>query len=426
MLYFFLSYARGGDDVYVQEFFNDLCEEVRVLVGLSAEEQVGFLDRGNIQPGDTWPETLVEALSRCQSFLALCSPAYFLSEPCGKEWAIFQERSRQYQLRTGSSGSALIPLRWLPSRNTPEAAQVIQYVSEPRQQNSHPEPYPYRDRGIRQLLRIRRNRDDYLEFVTTVAELVVDAVCRAELPAATERLEFEVVPSAFHRPAQLNNVAVAVAGPPPTVEPAQVIPVSNKVYFVLSAPTADEAADERLGRTDRRFYGDTARDWSPYRPTSVQPLATYATRIAAGRSLTTEVAEVDELDACIDRARRDNQIVVLLVDPWSTRMERHHQILNRYDRRVDQPAAVMIPWSSEDAETRSRTPELTTAVGRTFPRNMRRPHTTTFRPSVLTDETFRSDLQIVLEESRNRVIARGTLRRSLPGPSGSRPILEGP
>lgn len=107
-------------------------------------------------------------------------------------------------------------------------------------------------------------------------------------------------------------------------------------------------------------------------------------------------------------------------------MASHHEILNRYDRRADQPAAVMIPWNSEDAETRSRTPELTASVGRTFPRNMRRPHTTTFRPSVLTNETFRSDLQIVLEESRNRVIASGMLRRSLPSSTGSRPILEGP
>lgn len=428
MLYFFLSYARGGDDVYVQEFFNDLCDEVRALEGLRSDEPVGFFDRGNIQPGDTWPETLVEALSECQSFLALCSPAYFLSEPCGKEWAIFQQRSREHQLRTGNSRSALIPLRWLPSRTMPEAAQVIQYIPEPRRHGARSEPH--RERGIRQLLRIRRNRDDYLEFVTTVAELVVDTVFRAPIPAATDRLRFEVVPSAFHGPPQLNNVAVALpvpaAGPPPTVELTEVIPVSNKVWFVLSAPTATEAAEESLGRTNRLFYGSTPEDWTPYLPTSAEPLATFATRIAAARSLATEVAEVGELDACIDQAQRDNQIVVLLVDPWSTRMASHHEILNRYDRRADQPAAVMIPWNSEDAETRSRTPELTASVGRTFPRNMRRPHTTTFRPSVLTNETFRSDLQIVLEESRNRVIASGMLRRSLPSSTGSRPILEGP
>lgn len=426
MLYFFLSYARGGDDLYVQEFFNDLCDEVRALEGLGRGVDVGFLDNRNIQPGDTWPDTLVDALSRCQAFLALCSPAYFLSEPCGKEWAIFQERVRQHQLRTGNSGSALLPLRWLPSRTMPEAAQIIQYVPEPRREN--PGQEPMRERGIRQLLRIKRNRDDYLEFVTTVAELVVDAAQRLPMPTATGRLPFEGVLSAFHHPpGQVNNVPATVNGVHGhAIEPAELIPASHKVYFVVSAPTAAQAANDGLGREDRQFYGATARDWSPYRPTTDEPLADYATRIAAGRSLSAQVTEVDDLQACIERAQQDNQIVVLLIDPWSTKVDRNHEILVHYDRRTDRPAAVMIPWSTDDAETWRKASELTAAVSRTFPRNMRRPPTTTFRQSVLTNESFRSDLQVVLEESRNRVIANGRLRRPLPGPSGSRPILEGP
>jgi FxsC-like protein len=425
VLYFFLSYARGGDDVYVHEFFNDLCDEVRAIEGLRPDVEVGFLDNRNIQPGDTWPETLVDALARCQAFLALCSPAYFLSEPCGKEWAIFSERMRRHQDETGTSGSALIPLRWQPSRTLPPAAQVIQYVPEPRPEGARDKPH--RERGIRQLLRIQRNRDDYLEFVTMVAELVVDAAGRAPTPAETARLKFEAVQSAFHAQASLNNAAHTLNGlPPRTVEPTELIPASRKVYFVVSAPTAEEAADERIDREDRQFYGSTAQDWAPYRPTNEEPIAGYAARIAAGRSLHAQVTEIDDLDSCLDQAQRDSQIVVLLVDPWSTKLDRHHEILVDYDQRTDQPAAVMIPWNTEDAETWAKAADLTAAVGRTFRWNLRRPHTTTFRPSVLTDESFRSELQVVLEESRNRVIAKGTLRRPLPGPSGSRPILEGP
>jgi len=425
VLYFFLSYARGGDDLYVQEFFNDLCDEVRALEGLGRDIDVGFLDNRNIQPGDTWPDTLVDALSRCQAFLALCSPAYFLSEPCGREWAIFQERARQHQLRTGGSGSALLPLRWLPSRTMPTAAQVIQYVTEPRRENAGQEPQ--RERGIRQLLRIKRNRDDYLEFVTTVAELVVDAAHRLPMPTGTGRLQFEGVPSAFHPSGQVISVPAAVNGASVhAIEPADLIPVSDKVYFVVSAPTADEAADKRLGRESRQFYGGTALDWSPYRPSVDEPLADYARRIAADRSLRAQVTEVDQLQDCIDRAQRDNQIVVLLVDPWSTKVDHHHEILVNYDGRTDQSAAVMIPWSTADTETWRKASELTAAVSHTFPRNMRRTHATMFRQSVLTNESFRSDLQVVLDESRNRVIANGRLRRPLPGSSGSRPILEGP
>lgn len=429
MLYFFLSYARGGDDPYVQEFFNDLCNEVRALEGLRPDDDVGFLDNRNIQPGDTWPETLVDALSQCRTFLALCSPAYFLSKPCGREWAIFQERARQHQLRTGITGSALLPVRWLPPRTMPQAAQVIQYVLEPHREN--PRREPHRERGVRQLLRISRNRDDYLEFVTMLAEKIVDAMENAPAATTAGQLQFEEVPSAFHteqlgataRPQDSDGRLNSVPGQ--IVELAAEIPLSSTVHFVVSAPTIEESADVALGRHDRRFYGPHARDWSPYDPAPVGPIAAFATHIAAGQSLNARVIEVHELEECIDRARRDNQIVVLLVDPWSTKMASHREILGRYDARTDQPATVLIPWSTSDIETSSKTPELNMAVRRAFPRNTRRTETT-FRQSVLTNESFRSDLLAVLDQSCSRVITNGVLRRSSPGSVGSRPILEGP
>ncbi|MFB9356851.1 FxsC protein, partial [Actinoplanes nipponensis] len=312
----------------------------------------------------------------------------------------------------GTSGSGLIPLRWLPPRTMPTAAQVVQYVPEPPHEAGS-------ERGIRQLLRIQRNRDDYLEFVTTVAELVMDAATNDPLPAAADRVRLELVPSAFHDPAPPHRGGLS------PIETQGLLAPSDEVYFVVAAPTAQEAAEESMGRGDRQFYGDSARAWSPFRPVTTAPLLDEAIRIAADRSLIAHGATLDELDECLRRARRDNQIVVLLVDPWSTRMADHHDVLHRYDRREDHPAAVMILWSRDDEETQANARELTSALGRTFPRNLLRPHTITFRQAVLTPETFRADLQIILEELRNRAIAHG-LRRPRPGPAGSRAILEGP
>jgi hypothetical protein len=75
VLYFFLSYARGDDDIFVKRFYQDLCGEVRVLVGTARDEEVGFLDNYNIEPGHHWPQALVTALAECASFLALYAPA---------------------------------------------------------------------------------------------------------------------------------------------------------------------------------------------------------------------------------------------------------------------------------------------------------------------------------------------------------------
>jgi hypothetical protein len=113
LLYFFLSYARGDDDVSVQRFFHDLSAEVRAHAGLSAGEEVGFFDVHSLEVGAAWSSRLVDALSRCQSFIALVSPRYLISEPCGREWMIFAERLRRYEREVGVSPSVLLPLLWL-------------------------------------------------------------------------------------------------------------------------------------------------------------------------------------------------------------------------------------------------------------------------------------------------------------------------
>jgi hypothetical protein len=68
---FFLSYARGDDDEYVQRFYLDLCREIRVCEGLPRGERVGFMDTASIRVGAKWPNELVAALKECGVFLPL-------------------------------------------------------------------------------------------------------------------------------------------------------------------------------------------------------------------------------------------------------------------------------------------------------------------------------------------------------------------
>jgi FxsC-like protein len=402
VLYFFLSYARGDDDVYVERFYRDLCAEVRVLTGAGRDEEVGFLDNHSIEPGQRWPLELVDALAKCHSFLALCSPAYFLSEPCGREWTIFQERSRLFEQSTGTPAGALIPLLWLPTRTMPAVVQTIQYTRDILGDS-------YNRGGVRQLLRLRRHRDTYREFVSAVAELVVDAAGDTVPPLATT-LDFDQFPSAFHAGPALRP---AGEGSEARVDGVPVVSGSHFVHFVVVAPTRAEAA---AIRTDVRSYGDRPQDWAPYRPALDLPLCEYACRVAADRSFQSTVATIEDLDECIRLADQHNQIVVLLVDAWSARLDRHRQLLRAYDQRNELTTAVMIPWSHDDAETQSHSSELAELVRKTFLNNSLRRDDLTFRSSVLTHDAFGADLQVVLEVVRNRVFVRGTVYR--------RPALE--
>jgi FxsC-like protein len=226
------------------------------------------------------------------------------------------------------------------------------------------------------------------------------------VPELTDLPDFNAVPSAFHE--------TPIAPPP--------VGTSQVVHFVVAATTRPEA--ETL-RSDTRYYGARPQDWAPYRPGLDGALCEYARRVAARSRFQATVATIDELDDRIQQARQHNQIVVLLVDAWSTKVARHQRKLSEYDQRNEPTTAVLIPWNHEDDETRLNV-ELAELVRQTFLNNTLRRDDVMFRPNVLSHEAFGADLPVVLEVARNRVFTRGTVYRRPPEPQAQRPILEGP
>jgi hypothetical protein len=165
MRYFFLSYAHGPHDQLVAKFFDDLCGEVRERAGREQRDEVGFLDRHNLQIGDHWPPTLIGALQACRTFVALCSPRYFQSVPCGKEWGVFARRLTSDPL-SGPPAPALIPLFWLLPTEVPEHLSGLQYTDRSLGDM-------YERHGLRPLLQLAKYRDDYLEFLASLAARII-------------------------------------------------------------------------------------------------------------------------------------------------------------------------------------------------------------------------------------------------------------
>jgi FxsC-like protein len=409
MLYFFLSYARGDDDPYVHKFYRELCSEIRALTGAGRDVEVGFFDSHSIDPGQRWSEKLLEALAECKTFIPLYSPAYFLSEPCGREWAIFARRTHNHGWPSDQT-PPLIPLIWMPQHDVPEVVQPYQWSSDALGD-------VYNESGLRRLLRLQRNHDEYVDFVSAVANRVVKASAAPRL-ARTARVAFDDVPSAFHAdPALATSAGRSRTGDQAAISTSQV------VHFVVAAAAGPEVA---AVRSDLRYYGPQPEDWAPYVPAYSRPLAEYACTVAAEKRFRSTVATIDQLNECINRAHRYNQIVVLLVDVWSTKIPRYHTVLHEYDGRNEPTTAVMIPRNQEDAETQTRSGELSEGVRQTFINNALRHDDVMFRSSVLTYETFGADLQVVLEVARNRVFIRGKVYRLPPRHGTPRPILEGP
>ncbi|MBF9128051.1 TIR domain-containing protein [Plantactinospora sp. S1510] len=260
MLYFFLSYAHGerDDRVRVQQFFNDLSTEIRVLTGEDGGTAVGFHDDGALRIGDDWPRELFEALCRAQTMIALFSPRYFRSEFCGKEWAVFSTRVRRWQQHGGSRQARLIPIFWVRRTRVPDVLGHLQH-RDARFGDT------YEREDLRELLRehARGHSGEYERFVSALALMITEIVVEGTpMPESDPHSEFQsdlrAVGSAFHP----SPDPARPAGPverAPVPEPSTVIGPRRHVDVPKGPPPRPilslEEDPERPGPGDRAEDG---------------------------------------------------------------------------------------------------------------------------------------------------------------------------
>ncbi len=89
------------------------------------------MDR-SLAGGTRWTSELLDALGRCQVFVALLSAPYLMSDWCGMEWHAFAQRKIIMSKgdRAGHQ-SAIIPVTWAPLRQEriPAAVRAVQRFS---------------------------------------------------------------------------------------------------------------------------------------------------------------------------------------------------------------------------------------------------------------------------------------------------------
>lgn len=434
--HFFLSYANADGDGYVSTFFADLAREVQQLTGTAGEE-TGFRDQSSMRPGDPWPQELMVALSSARTFVALFSPNYFASEFCGREWTMFTSRVERYRVRTGSVPPTLLPVLWVPTQDVPDAARGIQYGHESLGPT-------YAREGLFHLLRLKRYRDDYLEVLHRLAQRLVEVTERYPMPPLDAGFPVTNTPNAFTvagarppagpGPSTWTTFAAGAVVPPPRdtggtrdVPPPPPPPHSGPKhvsFVIVSAPSRELA--ERSIRGELRHYGSGSFDWAPYRPELEQRISVFAQAVAASLDLSSGLAEAADVLAVLDRAAGRNEVVVLLVDVWTTRIDEYRSHMLEYDVRNEPASAVMVPWSVLDEETTANTATLYEDLRQAFPRNMRRGGEL-FRDGIETSASFRDELADVLARVQRTVFRDGRVGRRAGGASTTeRPLLRFP
>lgn len=256
---FYVSYARADRDKYFEKCMSDLTRELLGHTG-GTKESLVFADQSMTSHGEEWPAAIAEILRTCETAICLASPAYFKSEFCGKEFQILLERS------SGPSRASIYPIMWVPALVTPSSfAQFEIYPSWA--------PDTYRQEGLRYLMTSSRFRRQYTELVHGFAKDL--ASIKTPLSEAPVAISLGETRNAFAE--QATGIAIETGGDP-----------SQAVFFAI-------LAKERFGRPLSQIAGEIA--------TSLQLISF------------TRTPAPEELAFLIREHARNNQVLVLIVDP---------------------------------------------------------------------------------------------------------------
>ena len=406
MPYFFLSYSRrdapGG---FLSQFYDDLCRELSIRGGpaIDPDDSVGFLDTDQ-RPGINWATNTGDALGTCKVFVPVYSPNYFNSPYCGKEWHAFSRRLASHQRAYSAAPASIVPCLWVKLlEEPPRAARFIQdtrdkFCSE------------YHEFGLRFLMQLKDNESKYREFLVKFTNMLVSAG-RRQIPdplSGISLLEEEDAFAVDVRPADTaRNRFVGATG-------------TKRVTFMVAAASCDEM---EMIRATLEVYGDDWTDWRPYYPPCPDPIALRAQNVAHGQRMFSRFETVGEnLFELLEKAQENNELVVLIVDPWVVGVSRYKGILKKLDGLRYRTTAVLVPWEAAERIEEKVRNALYLCLA-----NWVESGESTFRQDIGSMEEFEKILGQVMIEIRSRILRRAEVARRVQEDGAQpRPILANP
>uniref|UniRef100_UPI001EF483C7 FxsC protein n=1 Tax=Frankia sp. CiP3 TaxID=2880971 RepID=UPI001EF483C7 len=195
---------------------------------------------------------------------------------------------------------------------------------------------------------------------------------------------------------------------------------ADQVHFIVASGTAPELARDSDPYT---YYGARPTDWSPFRPHDTEPLIHIAAAIAIDQKMTPYPEKLDrQLVERLDAADRDNELVVLLVDPRATGLPDRAEALRAYDNRFDPNSAVMITWNNTDVSAVN----CLSGLKATFPKKNRKPDQSFYRAIHTPDEFRRTLIEVLVYLQKLLIGEADSSRTADSGDHIRQPQLTGP
>jgi cellulose biosynthesis protein BcsQ len=261
--WFFLSYGESDDLSLILKLWSDLEDEIRRRTGLSEKDHVGFLDAADVDGRSVSPQDRRYALEQSRAVVCLVSPGYLRSDQAGREFTILQK------------SVPILPVMWERVTKLPAVLERIQFAGG-------------WERGLRNIVRLSRFRDEYLGCLDYLARSIVDLGGKPRQRVVVPE-NLADVPNAFSEAA---------------AEPG------TEVLFLYAVPTRAQAASAGL---QSELYGDTAGSWRPWAGRSLDEIVTSVAQSA--RLQSRGIPADSDASEQLHRSERDGQITLGLLDP---------------------------------------------------------------------------------------------------------------
>lgn len=390
---FFLSYARedreGDPYEVVDRFYRDLVRAIGSRKALPAE-QIGFRDTTNVQTGDRWPGAVEEALRTCRAFVPVLSARYLSRPYCGKEWTAFRQRL------PGDRASLIQPVLLIPRDYVSGPSEVTDVADS---DDSLPELY--RNQGLEVLLR-HRETQAYEQFITAFTTRLLQVIDDYPLAPADALPPLGEIPSAFH------------AGTGPALDlpqsGAEEGPRFAKVMLVAARP--EELEDVRAAVDAYGAQGGLV--WRPWHPDVQEHVSRMVGEVALQEGFLPSWVEAgDDVDAQIKEAFDLGNVVVIVVDPWSLRLESYSTCMRKVDASGYMNSIIAVVWNEHDAETSTAASQLLDGMRVAFANKYAFGDRTSFLERVTSPDDLRQRLSVALARTAARITEhREVLRRA--------------
>lgn len=403
----FVSYARkddeGGD---VSRFY----ELFRQYLGERLNDhtvELAFFDQQAIAVGHDWSDAIRDGLRCSRAFVSLISPSLVVSEYSGKEFEAFRRRVSLFNARPERVGqspaSLMFPLIWgRPVRNLPAALAALQ-------DSNASLPKAYREEGLAYLQRLDRHRDDYIDTLLKLVDRIATEIEANPMADSATIDALNGIPSAFARPA--NAPAVITGGP-------------NTVQFVYVAAKPNEIGQIRAADA---YEPEGGWFWCPYvpPPENNKTVGQIATSVAGQLILEPNKLPVDaQLSIRISDAASRNNVIAVLVDPWTLRIDDYLRWMQQVDALGQPPhCTILIPTNpNEDAQTKQR---HDTFVRAAFPGHEAGSTDLYFNRTIDSPEKLEGWLTAQLPAIKQKITSASDAKREVSG-SSAPPTLVGP